>query len=89
MSKAETEIDALMALHPKGYDLSLDRIRRLLERLGNPQDKMPPVIHVAGTNGKGSVTAFCRAILEAGGLTAHVHTSQTTERINVNGTRKK
>ena len=75
MSKAETEIDALMALHPKGYDLSLDRIRRLLERLGNPQDKMPPVIHVAGTNGKGSVTAFCRAILEAGGLTAHVHTS--------------
>ncbi|TDH39372.1 bifunctional folylpolyglutamate synthase/dihydrofolate synthase [Pseudohoeflea suaedae] len=64
-----------MALHPKGYDLSLDRIGRLLERLGNPQDRMPPVIHVAGTNGKGSVTAFCRAILEAGGLTAHVHTS--------------
>lgn len=75
MSKAETEIDALLALHPKGYDLSLDRIRRLLGRLGNPQDRMPPVIHVAGTNGKGSVTAFCRAILEAGGHTVHVHTS--------------
>jgi len=75
LSKAETEIDALMALHPKGYDLSLDRIRRLLGRLGNPQDRMPPVIHVAGTNGKGSVTAFCRAILEAGGHIVHVHTS--------------
>jgi dihydrofolate synthase/folylpolyglutamate synthase len=62
-------------LHPKGFDLSLDRIARLLERLGNPQDKLPPIIHVAGTNGKGSVTAFCRALLEAGGYSAHVHTS--------------
>jgi dihydrofolate synthase/folylpolyglutamate synthase len=64
-----------MGLHPKGFDLSLDRIARLLERLGNPQDKLPPIIHVAGTNGKGSVTAFCRALLEAGGYSAHVHTS--------------
>lgn len=75
MSAAEREINALMALHPKGFDLSLGRITRLLERLGNPHEKLPPVIHVAGTNGKGSTTAFCRAILEAQGLKVHVHTS--------------
>lgn len=75
MSAAEREIDALMALHPKGFDLSLGRITRLLERLGNPHEKLPPVIHIAGTNGKGSTSAFCRAILEAHGLKAHVHTS--------------
>lgn len=74
-SKAEQIIDELMGLHPKGFDLSLNRIRRLLEVLGNPQDRLPPVIHVAGTNGKGSVTAFCRALLEAQGLSVHVHTS--------------
>ena len=56
---ADREIERLMALHPKGFDLSLDRITRLLERLGNPQDKLPPVIHIAGTNGKGSAAAFC------------------------------
>src|SRR5690606_20373784 len=50
-------------------------ITRLLERLGNPQDRMPPVIHIAGTNGKGSTSAFSRALLEAGGRTCHVHTS--------------
>lgn len=75
MSAAEREINALMALHPKGFDLSLGRITRLLERLGNPHERLPPVIHVAGTNGKGSTTAFCRAILEAQGLKVHVHTS--------------
>ena len=75
MSAAEREINALMALHPKGFDLSLGRITRLLERLGNPHEKLPPVIHVAGTNGKGSTTAFCRSILEAQGLKVHVHTS--------------
>jgi dihydrofolate synthase/folylpolyglutamate synthase len=75
VSEAGQEIDKLLALHPKGFDLSLDRITRLLDVLGNPQDKLPPVIHVAGTNGKGSVTAFSRAILEAAGLTVHVHTS--------------
>ena len=57
-----------MALHPKGFDLSLDRITRLLDRLGNPQDRLPPVIHIAGTNGKGSAAAFSRALLEASGL---------------------
>lgn len=75
VSEAAQEIDKLMGLHPKGYDLSLDRITRLLNLLGNPQAKLPPVIHVAGTNGKGSVTAFCRALLEAGGYSVHVHTS--------------
>lgn len=75
VSAAESEINDLLTLHPKGFDLSLDRIGRLLAALGNPQDRMPPVIHVAGTNGKGSVTAFGRAILEAAGLRVHVHTS--------------
>ena len=74
-SEAGYEIEKLLALHPKGFDLSLDRITRLLAALGNPQDRLPPVIHVAGTNGKGSATAFSRAILEAAGLSVHVHTS--------------
>lgn len=75
MSKAAAEIDKLMALHPKGFDLSLDRIRGLLAKLGDPQDRLPPVIHIAGTNGKGSASAFCRALLESSGLAVHVHTS--------------
>ncbi|MET3856751.1 folylpolyglutamate synthase/dihydrofolate synthase family protein [Rhizobium sp. OAE497] len=75
VSEAAQEIDKLLELHPKGFDLSLERITRLLEILGNPQDKLARVIHVAGTNGKGSVTAFCRALLEAGGYSVHVHTS--------------
>ncbi|WP_432285846.1 folylpolyglutamate synthase/dihydrofolate synthase family protein [Aminobacter sp. BA135] len=73
--EADLEIERLLALHPKGFDLSLDRITRLLERLGNPQNHMPPVIHIAGTNGKGSCAAFSRALLEAQGLLVHVHTS--------------
>ena len=72
---ADREIEHLMTLHPKGFDLSLDRITRLLERLGNPQDRLPPVIHIAGTNGKGSCAAFARALLEAAGHLVHVHTS--------------
>lgn len=68
-------IESLSAIHPKGFDLSLGRIESLLDRLGNPQDRIPPVIHIAGTNGKGSTAAFCRAILEAAGHTVHVHTS--------------
>src|ERR687898_202902 len=72
---ADREIERLMALHPNGFDLSLDRITRLLEKLGNPQDKLPPVIHIAGTNGKGSTAAFARSRLEASGLRVHVHTS--------------
>jgi dihydrofolate synthase/folylpolyglutamate synthase len=75
MLLAEREIDRLLALHPKGFDLSLERITRLLDKLGNPQDRLPPVIHIAGTNGKGSAAAFARALLEAEGLRVHVHTS--------------
>jgi len=72
---ADREIERLMALHPKGFDLSLERVSRLLDRLGNPQDRLPPVIHIAGTNGKGSCAAFSRALLEAAGYSVHVHTS--------------
>lgn len=72
---ADRQIEHLMTLHPKGFDLSLERISRLLERLGNPQDRLPPVIHIAGTNGKGSAAAFSRALLEAAGYRVHVHTS--------------
>ena len=74
-SQADAAINELMKIHPKGFDLSLDRITGLLARMGNPQAKMPPVIHVAGTNGKGSAIAFARARLEAQGLAVHVHTS--------------
>ena len=72
---AAERINALMEIHPKGFDLSLERITALLAKLGNPQDNLPPVIHVAGTNGKGSTIAFLRSILEAAGLSVHVHTS--------------
>ena len=65
----------LMALHPKVIDLSLGRIEKLLEHLGNPERNLPPTIHVAGTNGKGSLIAFLRAILEAAGYRVHVYTS--------------
>lgn len=72
---AEQEIERLLTLHPKGFDLSLERVSGLLARLGNPQDRLPPVIHIAGTNGKGSASAFSRALLEASGQSVHVHTS--------------
>jgi dihydrofolate synthase/folylpolyglutamate synthase len=74
-NRVDVLIDRLSEIHPKGFDLSLDRISALLEKLGNPQDRLPPVIHVAGTNGKGSTIAFARAILEAQGFSVHVHTS--------------
>ena len=68
-------LERLTALHPKKIDLSLDRVLALLGRLERPQDRLPPVIHVAGTNGKGSTIAFLRAILEAAGKRVHVYTS--------------
>lgn len=68
-------IARFLALHPKVIDLSLERIESLLDRLRRPQDRLPPVIHVAGTNGKGSTIAFMRAILEAAGQVVHVYTS--------------
>ncbi|MDR7230522.1 dihydrofolate synthase/folylpolyglutamate synthase [Caulobacter sp. BE264] len=79
----------LQALHPKLIDLSLDRMRRLCAALGDPQDRLPPVIHVAGTNGKGSTVAFLRAMAEAAGLKVHVFTSphlvRFSERIRLAG----
>lgn len=74
-SRATEEIDKISVLHPKGFNMSLDNIRRVLKALGDPHLRMPPTIHVAGTNGKGSVVAFCRALLEAQGLSVHVHIS--------------
>lgn len=75
MSASDALLERLSALHPKKIDLSLGRTLRLLAALGQPQDALPPVVHVAGTNGKGSVIAFMRAIMEAAGLKAHVYTS--------------
>jgi dihydrofolate synthase / folylpolyglutamate synthase len=68
-------LDRMMALHPKIIDLTLDRVWRLLAALDNPQDKLPPVIHIAGTNGKGSTQAMIRAGLNGAGLSAHAYTS--------------
>ncbi len=68
-------LERLMALHPKVIDLTLDRIERLLAALGHPERRLPPVVHVAGTNGKGSTLAMIRAGLEARGDRVHVYTS--------------
>jgi dihydrofolate synthase/folylpolyglutamate synthase len=79
----------LKTLHPRLIDLSLDRMRRLCAVLGDPQERLPPVVHIAGTNGKGSTAAFVRAIAEAAGLSVHVYTSphlvRFAERIRVRG----
>ena len=77
MSGATSDIilERMMSLHPKIIDLTLDRVWRLLSALGNPQDKLPPVIHIAGTNGKGSTQAMIRAGLEGAGQRCHAYTS--------------
>ena len=75
VSGSMTLLERLKALHPQSIDLSLGRIERLLAGLGHPERKLPPVIHVAGTNGKGSLIAFVRAIAEALGKRVHVYTS--------------
>ena len=75
MSRAEAIVERLHALHPKLIDLSLGRMERALAALGHPERRLPPVVHVAGTNGKGSTCAFLRAIAEAAGLRVHVFTS--------------
>jgi dihydrofolate synthase/folylpolyglutamate synthase len=82
MKDIESIVARLMALHPKRIDLSLDRVQRLLASLGHPEQKLPPVIHVAGTNGKGSTIAFLRAILEAAGKRVHAYTSPHLVRFN-------
>jgi dihydrofolate synthase / folylpolyglutamate synthase len=86
--RIDAVLDRLGGLHPKridavdGQTLSLERIERLLAALGNPQDRLPPVIHVAGTNGKGSTVATLRACLEAAGKRVHVYTSPHLVRFN-------
>ena len=85
----QAALDRFLALHPKLIDLSLDRLDALLEDLGRPERTMPPAIHVAGTNGKGSTLAFLKSIIEASGKTAHVYTSphlvRFAERIQLRG----
>lgn len=82
MDKLDAVLARCLALHPKLIDLSLGRIERLLARMDHPERRLPPVIHVAGTNGKGSTIAFMRAILEEAGLRVHVYTSPHLVRFN-------
>ncbi len=88
-SDSDVILERMMSLHPKIIDLTLDRVWRLLTALGHPERDLPPVIHVAGTNGKGSVQAMIRAGLEAGGNRVHAYTSphlaRFHERIRVAG----
>ncbi|HEX2885411.1 folylpolyglutamate synthase/dihydrofolate synthase family protein [Vineibacter terrae] len=72
----------LMSLHPRVIDLELGRIQRLLDRLGNPERQLPPVVHIAGTNGKGSLVAYTRAMAEAAGLRVHAYISPHLVRFN-------
>lgn len=75
VSASTTLLESLKALHPQSIDLSLGRIERLLAALGHPEESLPPMVHVAGTNGKGSLIAFLRAIAQALGAHVHVYTS--------------
>ncbi len=88
--RADPVLERLRHLHPKIIDLSLGRVERLLAALGHPERRLPPVVHVAGTNGKGSTLAFLRAFLEAAGYRVHVYTSphlvRFHERIRLAGT---
>ena len=90
MSRSEAILERLHALHPVLIDLSLERLQALLAKLGHPERALPPVVHVAGTNGKGSACAFLRAIAEAAGQRVHVFTSphlvRFHERIRLAGT---
>jgi dihydrofolate synthase/folylpolyglutamate synthase len=86
----QAQLDRLWSLSPGADILGLERITLLLDRLGNPHERLPPVLHVAGTNGKGSTCAFLRAAIEAAGLICHVYTSphlvRFNERIRLAGT---
>ena len=81
-NRIEPIIERLHGLHPRLIDLSLDRLQRLLTQLGHPERRLPPVVHVAGTNGKGSTCAFLRAMGEAAGLRVHAYTSPHLVRFN-------
>lgn len=82
MDQRDAILSRLLDLHPKRIDLSLGRVERLLASLGRPETRLPPVLHVAGTNGKGSTIAFLRAMLEASGARVHVYTSPHLLRFN-------
>src|ERR1700726_4024919 len=82
MTQIDSIVTRLLGLHPKRIDLTLERMWRILAALGHPERRLPPVIHVAGTNGKGSTIAFMRSILEAAGLRVHVYTSPHLVRFN-------
>jgi dihydrofolate synthase / folylpolyglutamate synthase len=88
-ARIEGIVARLHGLHPRLIDLSLDRLRVLLDKLGNPERRLPPVVHVAGTNGKGSTCAYVRAMAEAAGQRVHVYTSphlvRFNERIRITG----
>jgi dihydrofolate synthase/folylpolyglutamate synthase len=89
LALSDAILTRLLSLHPKIIDLSLGRMERILARLGHPEKKLPPVIHVAGTNGKGSTVSYLRHIMAAAGLKAHAYTSphlvKFHERIRVAG----
>ena len=80
--RIEGIVARLHGLHPRLIDLSLDRLRDLLAKLDHPERRLPPVVHVAGTNGKGSTCAFLRAMAEAAGQRVHVYTSPHLVRFN-------
>ena len=88
MDKSKKILKRLELLHPKKIDLSLNRLNRLLKKLGNPHQNLPPSIHIAGTNGKGSITSFLRSIFENSGFEVHTYTSphliKFNERIRIN-----
>jgi dihydrofolate synthase/folylpolyglutamate synthase len=75
MTSSDAVLERMMTLHPKVIDLTLDRVHRLLDALGHPELRLPPVIHIAGTNGKGSTQAMIRAGLEHTGARVHAYTS--------------
>ena len=89
MRESDQILERLLALHPKIIDLSLIRMHDILVKMGNPHQKLPPVIHVAGTNGKGSTVSYLRSILEEANFSVHVYTSphlvKFAERIRLNG----
>ena len=82
LQKSDVILERMMTLHPKVIDLTLDRVWRLLDLLGHPEQSLPPVIHIAGTNGKGSTLAMIRAGLEGAGRNVHAYTSPHLERFH-------
>jgi dihydrofolate synthase/folylpolyglutamate synthase len=82
MTTSETLLAELKRLHPLLIDLSLGRVTGLLAKLGDPHRRLPPVVHIAGTNGKGSTTAYLKAMLEAAGRRVHTYTSPHLVRFN-------